>query len=392
MKHILFISNNNFGKGLSGGDRIFLNLIKYWQKYIKISLIGSTETQNLLKKYQIKNVTFIKSANKNPKTKPTVTNVIKHQFKRTLNGLKTIKKINLHQYDYVYSVSDFYPDLIPAFLIKILRPQIKWIAGYYLFAPNPLNLFSPYNQRKEFLKGLIYFIGQLPTWIMVKFFANIVFVTSQPDIKKFKHQKVVVIQGGVDIAEAQKYLKSKKIIDIAKRKYDGCFIGRLHPQKGIVELIDIWKIVTKKLPKAKLAIIGNGDLENMIKNKISKLKLKQNIDMLGFLDGKPKYEIFKNSRVILHPAIYDSGGMAAAEAMAWGLPGVSFNLEALKTYYPKGMLKTPINNFEVFSKNILKLLNDQNYYKKLSQQAIDLTVEVWSWPKKCANLYNQTFQ
>jgi len=34
--------------------------------------------------------------------------------------------------------------------------------------------------------------------------------------------------------------------------------------------------------------------------------------------------------------------MAAMEAMAWSLPGVCFDLEALKTYYPKGMVKVPL--------------------------------------------------
>ena len=50
--------------------------------------------------------------------------------------------------------------------------------------------------------------------------------------------------------------------------------------------------------------------------------------------------IFKDSKIVLHAAIYDSGGMAACEAMACELPGVSFDLPALKTCYPKGMFKT----------------------------------------------------
>jgi glycosyltransferase involved in cell wall biosynthesis len=51
--------------------------------------------------------------------------------------------------------------------------------------------------------------------------------------------------------------------------------------------------------------------------------------------------------------------MAAWEAMACGLPGVSFDLPALRTYYPKGMLKTPCYDLKAFAENILKLLNDE---------------------------------
>jgi len=56
--------------------------------------------------------------------------------------------------------------------------------------------------------------------------------------------------------------------------------------------------------------------------------------------------------------------MSAAEAMAWGLPGVSFDLEALKTYYPKGMIKTPCFNHDKFAANIINLLSNQSLYQK----------------------------
>ena len=44
--------------------------------------------------------------------------------------------------------------------------------------------------------------------------------------------------------------------------------------------------------------------------------------------------------------------MAAAEAMAWGLPGVSFDLESLKTYYQKVWLKHHV----VITKYLPKIL------------------------------------
>ena len=108
------------------------------------------------------------------------------------------------------------------------------------------------------------------------------------------------------------------------------------------------RLVCAAKPNSKLAMIGVGELENEAKAKINKLGLESNIVLFGFKDGYEKLKIFKDSRVVVHPAIYDSGGMAACEAMACGLPGVSFDLPALKTYYPKGMLKTPCYDLEAF--------------------------------------------
>jgi glycosyltransferase involved in cell wall biosynthesis len=391
MKKIVFIANNNLGNGLSGGDRIFLEFLRNWSNKAQITIFASQETTNLIKLYKIKNINLINTTKKvNNDDYFTILKLIKHNFYRTLIGIKTIFQHNqiIKQSDYVYSVSDFYPDFFPALAAKLISPKIKWIAGYYLFAPNPFLKDSPY-QKNGFLKGFFYWLMQQPTHLIANIFANIVFITSKPDVKKFPNKKTVIIRGGVDTNPAKKYFKIKKSI---KKFYDAVFIGRLHPQKGVLELIDIWKLVVKQKPKAKLIIIGDGELLSKIKSKISKLKLNKNIKMVGFLDGTKKYQIFKQSKIVVHPAVYDSGGMAAAEAMAWGLPGVSFDLEALKTYYPKGMLKSKCFDFNDFSKNILLLLDKEKTYQKISLEARNLIYEEWDWEIRCNFIYQKTFQ
>lgn len=365
MSKMLFIANNNMGTGQSGGDTIFLNFAKYWPN---VTILGSQETNNLLKRYYLNNK-FIKTDN------ATTTNFYYTEAKRTFLGISKIKK--LKNYDFVYSVSDFYPDLFPGLYYKILHPKTKLICGFYLFAPNPFDKNSPYIQTHQFLKGLLYWFLQKISLPLVNKFADIVFVTSDPDIKYFPKKKVIVIQGGVDIPPT---IKNKKI-------YDAVFIGRLHPQKGALGLIDIWKHVVKQKKDAKLALIGDGALELPIKQKIKKSKLEKNIIMFGFKTGQEKYKIFSESKLVVHPAIFDSGGMAAAEAMSMGLPGVSYDLEALKTYYPKGLIKTKCFDQKMFAKNIILLLEDKKIFQKYQKDALDLINNVWLWPKRANKIY-----
>jgi glycosyltransferase involved in cell wall biosynthesis len=190
---------------------------------------------------------------------------------------------------------------------------------------------------------------------------------------------VIAVKGGVDIS------LPSAIPEPNEKKFDAVFMGRFHPQKGVRELIDIWSYVVKVKPNAKLAIIGEGYLEEEIKKKIKGLKLENNVTLYGFTDGIEKIKIFKNAKVGLHPATYDSGGMAPCEAMACGLPGVSFDLPALRTYYPKGMLKTSCFDLKGFAENILKLLNDQELYRKLQKEALELAKE-WNWDKRAKEL------
>jgi len=385
---IVFIANNNIGTGLSGGDTIFLQFLKHWSNKASIAIFGSQETKNLINKNQIKKITFIKTDNINKNVSLSTFNLLTHQTKRSYKGIKAILENSkiITQATYVYSVSDFYPDLLPALIAKVINPKIKWIAGFYLFAPNPFSKTSPYNTNNQFFKGLIYYIFQQPAYFLTKKFANIILVTSNPDTKKFP-KKTVVVQGGVDFDE----IKIIKPVPLNKRFYDAVFMGRLHPQKGVLELIDIWKIVTKNLSDSKLAIIGNGQLEKQIRNKISRLKLDKNIDMLGFLTGIKKYQVFTNSKIVVHPATYDSGGMSAAEAMAFGLPLISYDLEALKTYYPTAALKTKCFSKKQFAKNIIKLLSNKPLYNKLSSQSKKLIKSKWSWQKRSLKIYKDLF-
>ncbi len=388
---LIIIANNNIGTGQSGGDTIFLEFIKHWQDKLDICVFGSAETELLLKRYQLK-PKFIKTDVINKNNSPTVLNLIRHNFRRLFLG-KVIFFRHLSEFknsQYCYTVSDFYPDFSIGLLYKTFNPRGTWLCGQYLFAPRPGSKFSPYEH--QIIKGTFYYLTQIFTRFLAQLFADQILITSEPDRKRFPGKKVVIVQGGVDTGESEKYLKSTKIKKVPQRKYDAVFQGRLHSQKGVLELVDIWKLVVKQMPKAKLALIGDGQLEKDLKKKIKKYRLEKNIILFGFQSGQGKYNIFKESKIVVHPAIYDSGGMAAAEAMAWGLPGVSFDLEALKTYYPKGMIKSIPGDFSDFANNVITLLLDTKLYQKTSSDALDLIRNVWDWNKRANNLYKIIFK
>ena len=394
MKKIIFIANVDCGEGMSGGKRIYFEFLRNWKKNFNIYFFGSVGTILQIKQHLKKNIKFIETDTKDHPNLYSVHGLFIHYLRRLIFGINSIKKNGpiINQADYIYSVSDFYPDFVPALYAKLKNPKIKWIAAYYLFASSPFANDSPYK-GKNWLRGFLYWLMQRPSYWLVNKYADFVFVTSEPDVIKFitkkrDRSKIIVVQGGVDITESEKYLKSVNIISLDKRKYDACFVGRFHYQKGVLVLIDIWKKVCNKKKSAKLVMIGNGSLEHEVRQKIKKYSLENSIDLLGFKDGREKYDVFKQSKMILHPATYDSGGMAAAEGMAWGLPGVSFNLEALKTYYPKGMIKTNEGDIEGFAKNIINLLDDKILYQKIAEDARNLIIEVWDWNKRANIIFN----
>ena len=81
----------------------------------------------------------------------------------------------------------------------------------------------------------------------------------------------------------------------------------------------------------------------------------------------------------VHPAFYDSGGMASAEAMAFGIPCVGFDLSAYESYYPQGMLKVKKGDLDAFADAILELLRKDTMRNRLGAEAQKMVETMLSW-------------
>lgn len=372
------ISYTTIGKGMSGGDRIWIEFARNWaRKGHQINVYVYEDGYNICQSNKLENVNY-QVLRVHPLVKKSF---LLLYLVRTWKGINIWRKLskNLSENDIIYSASDFWPDTLPAYFAK--KSGCFWIAGFYLFMPSPLSKQSPYRRFSRLSKGLFYWLGQLLSYRLVNKYADSVFVTSQPDIAKFEESNkrtkdaIVVIRGGVDTK------LPKQVAEPKNKAYEAVFIGRFHPQKGVLQLIDIWQLVIEQKPDFRLVIIGEGPLRDQLLDKIERYSLEKNIKLYGFTDGLEKIRIFKNSKVVLHPAIYDSGGMAACEAMACGLPAIGFDLEAFNTYYPKGMVKVPSDGFKAFAEAVIKLLGDRQMYERFQKEALDWAAE-WDWEKR----------
>ncbi len=367
------------GQGLSGGDRIFIEFSRRWAKQSPVSLYVWEEGQQMCLR---ENLTDKDVAIKLIK----VGSIAKLGFVitylyRILLGLKLGLTLRLEPNSIIYSASEFWMDSLPAWLLKLRYPHAIWAAAWYQTAPNPLTGFFGGRYR---LHAFAYWLAQLPIKPLISRWANAVLINNESERKQFAHfpnLKQIVVIGAVDTNRINTYIKNHK--SPQTKKYLAVFQGRFHPQKGVGELVGIWKKVVTQLPSAKLAMIGDGPLKATVLKKIAENHLTNTIDLYGFIsDGDKKYEIFNQSKIVVHPALYDSGGMASAEAMAFGLPCVGFDLPAYASYYPQGMIKVPMNNLDEFAQKIIFLSKAKDVYAKYAGQAKKLISTNWSWDKR----------
>jgi len=371
---------------LGGNTRIFLELTRRWAKIgCQIVIITNELGNKTCKNYSLvnKNIHYIliRSRRYVKFGRP-----ILHPIEIT----KVIEKLNKNKIYLpsgkvvIYSASNAWPDVIPAVWLKMKRPEYKWIGSNYLPMPNPFRGLEQAYERsfkpKLDFRVLAGFLVERSSTALIKRYADAVFVTNDCDkqlfLDVFPEDRIRAIYGGIDLKEVDSIPEQPKV-------YEGCFVGRIHPQKGIKYLIDIWDYIVEEKPEARLAIIGTGDplFEKKIRAEVKRRNLSKNIIFYGFVDGREKYRILKSAKVFLHTSIYDNCGMAAAEAMAAGLPVVRFDIPALKLAFPQGTIAVPLKNCRAFATQVIKLLNEVQLYAKKKKEAIN-DAKRWDWDSK----------
>jgi glycosyltransferase involved in cell wall biosynthesis len=364
----------------SGGDRIMVECIRRWSHSHRITVYGSEGARQLcdyMKLTGIEHVTW-PSMKWGRFGRPVM------WLMQTIIGRRHIRDLKLdpNEKHLIVASSEFQPNCLPALDLKRRHPHVPLLATFYLFAPKwfsgepgPGLVFTLYRPFQMYMLNRI--LKE----------AEVILTTVECDREYMirergrRPESVFAVLGGVDLAIPN------SVPEPPEKKFDAVFIGRLHPQKGPLELLDIWKLLIAKKPDARLAIIGSGPLAEEAKAKRQQLGLEKHVEFFGFQDGVEKYKIIKASRIVVHPAVYEVGGMAAAEALCCGLPGVSFDLPELRRYYPKGWLKAPPGDFAGFADCLHRLLTDDKLYAEKSKEALAAGLE-WDWNARAKAMWD----
>jgi len=119
------------------------------------------------------------------------------------------------------------------------------------------------------------------------------------------------------------------------KAYDGVFVGRISKEKGIFDLLEIWRIVKRAKPDARLLIVGSGLEMPSLKEGIKATGLEENITVDDHCPDERLYRLMKSCRVFIFPSLFEGWGIATAEALACGLPVVSYDIPAIREIFGK---------------------------------------------------------
>lgn len=263
--------------------------------------------------------------------------------------------------DVIFAGSWSLQDLLPAVIDTYKNGKAKLAVGCYIFIAPPWKKTYGSNWLNRVLFWLEYQAGIL----LVSLCADIVWTASAidaHDVQKRWHKPAMAIRGGVDIRAATRAVKNCE-----GKKYDAVYIGRFHPQKNILELVDIWKNVASQLPTSTLRIYGAGFLKKPLEEKIRNNSLECAISVLPPIDGDDKFALLASTKIFVSASHSDTGNLALDEALACGVPGVIYDLPKLT--YPMGVTLIKPFDIHLFSERIIGLLTKKAQYERLSTDA-----------------------
>jgi glycosyltransferase involved in cell wall biosynthesis len=115
-----------------------------------------------------------------------------------------------------------------------------------------------------------------------------------------------------------------------RRPQDRCFrvlfAGRFIDCKGMHLGLPAFAQLIDAYPDARLTMVGAGPAERRWRKLAEDLGIVANVEWLPWQDREAMASLYSDHDVLLFPAMHDSGGMVALEAMNHGLPVVCLKL------------------------------------------------------------------
>ena len=134
-------------------------------------------------------------------------------------------------------------------------------------------------------------------------------------------QPVAVIPNGVDFDDAA-------ASDLGgARRQDGeriaLFLSRVHPKKGVLELVQAWGQVAPAGWRLRIAGPDEGGHWGQVERLVRQLGLGARVEYLGPVEGARKAALYREADLFVLPTFSENFGVVVAEALAHGLPVIT---------------------------------------------------------------------
>lgn len=296
-------------------------------------------------------------------------------FRRFARAL--VQALRAPHSDVVYAASPYFYDVLPAIVLKLRSRARMNVALFHLIPP-------PSRRTGSRVINTMAWVEQQTMLWFIKHFADRIVVDNTQLVRDLERigiarDRIVLSPMGIrDLPHADAAVQCKR--------FDAIYVGRLAGPKGVPGLIDAWKRVTHAVPTAKLALVGNNEVAFDAERLVREAELQNCIGVFLGLSDEQVREMLFASRFFITASTEEGYGLAVLEALAAGLPCVTFDIPAFQAAFPHG--RHPAKGFAYtdLADAAIDLLQNDALRESLREN-IRTHVSVKTWPQIAGELW-----
>jgi glycosyltransferase involved in cell wall biosynthesis len=184
------------------------------------------------------------------------------------------------------------------------------------------------------------------------------------------------------------------------------YVGRIHPEKGVHNLIEAFRQLAQNLAGWRLAVVGpwmpsqgGGGQEYYDALRRDAAEVEDRIDWIGpVFDHKQLVEHHKRAKLFVYPSLAETGEaapLAPLEAMASACPALVSDMNCFRDYLEDGQTgfvfnhhQTPIAN--ILSRKLTEIVSDESALLAVAERAYK-AAQSYALPE-VADLYLRDFE
>jgi glycosyltransferase involved in cell wall biosynthesis len=280
-----------------------------------------------------------------------------------LKGSQIIRKYKIE----LIHVNNFAPVIAGSVLSKLFDiPIVSTI--HVVFGSSSPGYWKRWSSQKN-ISSMSSIIGPLFENLTIKIPVNTIHSVSnatRKDILKVNSKsKVVVVTNGVDLAYYDKYESSLDYQNYV------VFISRLVFNKNLNIVISSFTEVRKKIPDAKLIVIGFGPMLDEWKKLVLRLGLTKNVFFTEYISQERKMDILSKSSALLLPSITEGMPIVALEAFALSKPVLLSDIEPHRDLVQDGVdgFLIPLDDKSKWAEKIIFILSNKEAREGIGRKA-----------------------
>lgn len=202
---------------------------------------------------------------------------------------------------------------------------------------------------------------------------------------KVPEHKIKVIHSAA--GQAFKPISDIKKIAEVKTKYQTgerfiLDVGTLEPRKNLPFLVRAFDLALREGKIShNLVLTGKkGWYYDNLFTLIKELRLENRIILPGYVPDEDLPALYNAADLFCFPSLYEGFGFPPLEALGCGTPVIASNNSSIPEVVGEAGLLLPIDNEAVWAKAILRILQNSNLQKKMSQKGLD-QAKKFSWDK-----------